>query len=235
MPSADDPSLKAFFTEWQTYRLFKDANFLYHREVTGILHCELSERVVPFSFLDLAAGDASASSKFLLGTWIESYTAVDFSKPALDLARENTAALLCPKNFLEQDFADFTENTDSFFDIIYLGLSIHHQSTPRKRLILAALRDLTAPGGCLYLFEPILAPGETREQLLPRWKNYLDTFPTPLPAEARETIWQHVQTCDFPETLDEYLSAARVAGFQNTICLFTDPHGLYSLMKFDRA
>ena len=235
MPSDADSSLKAFFTEWQTYRLFKDANFLHHREVTAILHRELSDRTVPFSFLDLAAGDASASSEFLRGTRIAGYTAVDFSKPALDLARENTATLPCPKIFLERDFVDFAENTSAPFDIIYLGLSLHHQPATRKREILAALQKLTSPGGCLYLFEPILAPGETRDQLLPRWKTYLDTFPARLPAEARETIWRHVQTCDFPETLDEYLSAARAAGFQNPTTLFTDACGLYSLMKFRRV
>jgi len=235
MHSDADPSLKAFFTEWQTYRLFKDANFLHHREVAAILHAELTARSAPFSFLDLAAGDASASSEFLRDTKVSSYTAVDFSRPALDLARENTTALPCPRNFLEHDFVDFAENTSATFEILYLGLSLHHQSTPRKREILAALHHLTAPGGCLYLFEPILAPDESREELMPRWKAYLDIFPAPLPAEARETIWHHVQTCDFPETLDEYLTAARAAGFSNPSCLFTDKHGLYSLMKFPKG
>jgi methylase of polypeptide subunit release factors len=118
MPAAADPSLKAFFTEWQTYRLFKDANFLHHREVATILHHKLSERAVSFSFLDLAAGDASASSEFLRGTGIAGYTAVDFSKPALELARENTSTLPCTKIFLDRDFADFAENTRAPFDII---------------------------------------------------------------------------------------------------------------------
>lgn len=231
MHSEADPSLKAFFTEWQTYRLFKDANFLHHREVSAILHRELSALAQPFSFLDLASGDASASSGFLCGTKVAHYTAVDFSKPALALARENTAPLQCPKNFLERDFADFAEISDASFDIVYLGLSLHHQPTPRKREILAALHSRVAPGGSLYFFEPILAPGESRDQLMPRWKAYLDSFPAPLPAEARETIWRHVQSCDLPETLEEYLSAARAAGFANPSCLFTDSHSLYSLLK----
>ena len=51
------------------------------------------DRAVPFSFLDLAAGDASASSKFLLGTRIASYTAVDFSKPARAAGFQNTTRL----------------------------------------------------------------------------------------------------------------------------------------------
>ena len=234
MPSSTDPTLEAFFNEWKTYRLFKDSNFLHHREVADILQRELVERDASFSFLDLAAGDASASSKFLRGTRITSYTAVDFSNPALELARDNTSALPCPKNFLKQDFADFAEMTEACFDIIYLGLSLHHQSNSKKRQTLSALHKLTAPGGYLYLFEPILADGETREQLLPRWKVYLDTFPAALPPEARETVWQHVHTWDFPETLDEYLSSACAAGFQKPACLFTDPHRLYSLMKFQR-
>jgi SAM-dependent methyltransferase len=234
MDSDADPSLKAFFTEWQTYRLFKDANFLHHREVAEILHRELARRVEPFSFLDLASGDASASSEFLRGTKVASYTAVDFSRPALDLARENTASLACPRNFLERDFADFAETAEARFDIIYLGLSLHHHATERKRQIVSALHSRVAPGGSLFLFEPILAPGESREDLMPRWKKYLDEFPAPLPAEARETIWRHVRSCDFPESLEEYESAARTAGFQRTACLFTDRHALYSLLEARR-
>ena len=230
--SAADPSLKTFFTEWQTYRLFKDANFLHHREVTAILHGELSKRATPFSFLDLASGDASASSEFLHGTKISSYTAVDFSRPALDLALENTAALPCPRRFFEKDFADFAEHSRETFDILFLGLSLHHQPTLRKQEILTALRRLTAPAGTLYLYEPILAPGETREQLLPRWKQYLETFPAPIPTASREVIWSHVDACDFPETLDEYFTAGRTAGYSEPSCLFTDPHQMYSLLKF---
>lgn len=231
MDSDAHPSLKAFFTEWQTYRLFKDANFLHHREVGDILQRELAARPEPFSFLDLASGDASASSKFLRGTKVAHYTAVDFSKPALDLARKNTAPLPCPKNFLERDFADFAETSEARFDIIFLGLSLHHHSTRRKREILTALRSRVATGGSLFLFEPILANGETRDQLMPRWKTYLDAFPSPLPAEAREIIWHHVRSCDFPESLDEYRSAARAAGFANPTRLFTDSQSLYSLLE----
>jgi hypothetical protein len=70
---------------------------------------------------------------------------------------------------------------------------------------------------------------------MPRWKTYLDTFPAPLPAEARETIWRHVSSCDFPETLEEYQAAARAAGFEHAACLFTDRHTLYSLLEARRA
>jgi len=225
-------ALKSFFTEWQTYRLFKDANFLHHREVSEILGRELSARREPFSFLDLASGDASASSEFLRGTAVSSYTAVDFSSPALELARKNTALLDCEKHFLEQDLADFAVGGRGAFDVLFLGLSLHHQSTGRKREILAGLRRLAAPGGLLYLYEPILAPGESREALMPRWKRYLDQFPAKFPDGARDTIWNHVNTCDFPETVEEFFSAGRDAGFGSARGLFTDRHGLYSLIEF---
>ena len=52
-----DP-VHAFFSQWDIYRLCIENNTLHHREVGDILRREWLGREEPFTFLDLACGDA---------------------------------------------------------------------------------------------------------------------------------------------------------------------------------
>jgi hypothetical protein len=54
----------------------------------------------------------------------------------------------------------------------------------------------------------------------------------PFPSEARDALRDHVRASEKPESKDEYLSAARAAGFQDGEVLFTDPDHFYSLFRF---
>lgn len=219
-------AVHAFFSQWEIYRLCIEHNTLHHREVGEILRRELLARPDPFTFLDLACGDADLTAAALSGTKITAYTGVDFSTPALTLAAGKTSTLTCPRTFHEEDFVDFLRDHHPAFDIVYLGLSLHHLSTDQKRRALADLRRLT---GSLYLFEPILHAGETRGQCLARWHAHMDGPYDAFPPAARELVWQHVRTADFPETPAEYRAAARDAGFASAEILFTDRQNLYSL------
>lgn len=223
-----DP-VQTFFSQWDIYRLCIEHNTLFHREVGEILHRELVSRPEPFTFLDLACGDADLTAAALRDTKVSTYTGVDFSGPALASAAGKTAALHTPREFHEQDFTHFLHNHRGTFDITYLGLSLHHLKTSVKRDALADLRRITKT---LYLYEPILHAGETRDECLARWHLAMDGPYDPFPPAAREAIWTHVRTCDFPESTTEYLTAAKDAGFTRSEILFTDPGSFYSLFKF---
>ncbi|MBU3665214.1 MAG: class I SAM-dependent methyltransferase [Chthoniobacterales bacterium] len=222
----------AFFSHWETYRLCIERNTLHHREVGEILRGELLAVTKPFTFLDLACGDAQLTSRLLAGTRVEAYTGVDFSAPALALARNNMAALDCVSSFRETDFTGFLRTGHHGHDIIYLGLSLHHFEHHTKGDVMKHLYRATNPGGSLYLFEPVLRGGETREDYLARWHQSMDTDYANFSEVQREQLWRHVSTSDFPERPEEYGAMARAGGFRDASVLFTAPKGFYSLFRF---
>lgn len=224
--------VRAFFAQWEIYRLCIEHNTLHHREVETLLRKELAARTTPFRFLDLASGDATLTARVLEGLPVASYTAVDFSAPALGLARENTARLPCPRDFLETGFCEFLDTCTDSFDVIYLGLSLHHLLLPEKRAALADIHRLLSPGGIFFIFEPILHAGESRAECLERWHAHMAGPYDGFPAPAREAVWDHVRTSDHPESVEEYLSTARAAGFSSGAVLFEDPGHFYALMRF---
>lgn len=225
-------AVHAFFSQWEIYRLCIEHNTLFHREVGEILHRELLARTEPFTFLDLACGDADLTAAALRGTKVSAYTGVDFSAPALALAGNKSAELGCPRTLHEADFTEFLrKNTDSF-DVVYLGLSLHHLEREPKRETMKHLRRAVAPKGVLYLFEPILRDGETREGYVARWAAAMDGPYDPFPAAARKALRDHVTESERPESAEDYQSFAQEAGFNRGAILFTDPSSFYSLFKF---
>lgn len=223
----------AFFSQWEIYRLCIEHNTLFHREVGGILRRELLARTDPFTFLDLACGDAEVTGAALQGTMVSSYTGVDFSAPAVALAAENTSALHGPRRFDEQDFPHFLRENEETFDVIYLGLSLHHLETATKRETMRHLRRATAEGGFFYLFEPILHDGESREGYVERWSEAMDGPYDPFPPASRTALRDHVRESERPESVEEYLTSAHTAGFSPGEILFTDPGNFYTLFRFE--
>jgi ubiquinone/menaquinone biosynthesis C-methylase UbiE len=87
---------KLFVEEWQVYRKMVDNNYLFHRGAYDQLNRFLIEEMKqPFSFLDVACGDASMTVKALHGTTVAHYVGLDISQQALDIARDTLAGLKC--------------------------------------------------------------------------------------------------------------------------------------------
>ncbi|MGA1123098.1 MAG: class I SAM-dependent methyltransferase [Chthoniobacterales bacterium] len=225
-------AVHAFFSQWEIYRLCIEHNTLHHREVGEILRRELLARTEPFTFLDLACGDADLTAAALQETKVSAYVGVDFSAPALALAADKIAELGCPRTLHEADFTDFLRDNKESFDVIYLGLSLHHLERETKREMMTHLHRATAPGGTFYLFEPILHAGENREGYVARWAAAMDGPYDPFPAAARDALREHVRESERPESADEYLAAAKAAGFRDSEILFTDAGNFYSLFRF---
>jgi hypothetical protein len=88
----DADALAQFQEQWATYRKLIASNDLSHREVGAILHDTLKEAFAsPFTFLDIACGDASMMKAALRGTKVRHYHGIDLSQPALELAAANLA------------------------------------------------------------------------------------------------------------------------------------------------
>ena len=78
---ADPAALEQFQEQWATYRKLVESDLLSHRAVGRLLHDNLDERfTAPFSFLDIACGDASMMKRALTGTQVRHYHGLDLNK-----------------------------------------------------------------------------------------------------------------------------------------------------------
>ncbi|MBJ7260280.1 MAG: class I SAM-dependent methyltransferase [Chthoniobacterales bacterium] len=224
--------VRAFFANWDIYKLCLEHNTLHHREVGEILRTRLLALDQPFSFLDLACGDAEVTAEALAGSRVNSYTGVDYSAPAIALAVEKTSVLHIPRKFHEQDFTLFLRANTERFDVVYLGLSLHHLEKTAKREMMGHVRRAVIAGGAFYLFEPILHGGESREGYVERWSSAMNGPYDAFPPAARDALREHVRISEIPEAPGDYLSCAIAAGFSPGETLFTDPGNFYSLFRF---
>lgn len=228
----DADAIRAFFDQWRIYREFVDANCLHHREVGRLLRQQLADAGPHIRLLDLACGDASLTSAALRGLGASLYVGVDFCRPALDLASQQISGLADTTRLIEDDFMDYLGTSNETFDVIYIGLSMHHLQPDGKTEFLRRAKRMLAPQGSLLCFEPMLRQGENRAEFLTAWKNHIDNTWTAVSPASREVIWQHVRECDFPATAEFLASASRSAGFHDFEEIFTSDDKFYSLLAF---
>lgn len=235
-PLTDEPHqeaerVRAFFDQWQIYRRVLERDGLHHRAAYAALRSALAERPEPFSFLDLGAGDADCSTAALAGLPVAAYQAVDLSAVALELASKNAARLGGAVRLTRANFCEFIRDSTDRFDVIFIGLSLHHLPAGDKQTFLPALRGRLAAGGRLFFYEPIRDPGEDRDAVLARWWRWVESAWTGLSADDRERVREHVFACDYPETLADFDAWCRAAGFAGTRVRFRDGERLYALVE----
>ncbi|WEK49126.1 MAG: class I SAM-dependent methyltransferase [Candidatus Kaistia colombiensis] len=231
---AELPSQQIFQRDWQIYRKFIDNNYLFHREAYACLHRALTQHEPgrPFSFLDVACGDAGASVEALRGTAIAHYEGIDLSRAALDIADHTLPALGCPFVLNEGDFAELLPLRSEPVDVVWIGLSLHHLRTAEKRRVMRAVRSIVGEGGQILIYENTSPDGEGREGWLERWQAQRP-FWTAFDAAEWDVIWDHVSAADYPETVSGWRALAQEAGFEQMRELFVAPSDLFRLYAFD--
>lgn len=228
----DSSTAEVFQNDWKLYRKMVDNNFLFHREAYGALHNHLrSEFARPFRFLDIACGDASASVKALGGTTIAHYHGIDFSAAALDIARENLAALECPASIERNDYLDALAAGLQSTDVAWIGLSLHHLRQPEKAVAMGKVREALAPKGQLLIYENTSPDGEDRSGWMARWDLQRASW-TAYSEREWEAMSSHVHAADFPETDRTWHKLGRAAGFSETREIFAAPSDLFRLYCF---
>jgi SAM-dependent methyltransferase len=232
----DAAALKQFQQQWATYRKLIASNYLSHREVGGTLHNMLNEVLrSPFSFLDIACGDASMMKSALRGTKVRHYHGIDLSQPALDLAAANLEGSPFEVDLDHRDFVQAMLRRPEHADAAWCSLSIHHLSTADKLQLIKAIRHATGPRGIFLLYEPTRRDDEDRAAFLDRFlRTNKPLWKSLTPAEW-EQLWQHVTTCDFPETAAVWSDLGRKAGFAQARQVFVDPTDFFRLFRFDAS
>ena len=228
----DAGAVRQFFDQWSLYCRIVDNDYLYHRSVRKVFAGWLDRFGRPFSFLDLGCGDAKFSSSLLRGSAVTSYTGIDLSPVALGLAEENIRELGVPCSLKVGDFMMSLPSLAGDYDIIYIGLSLHHLRRQEKEFFFTQLHGKLAQGGALIVFDPVLTPGESREAYMGRWVDHAEWAWKSLTEEEVEGAVAHVTSSDFPEEITMLNRMAVRAGFQPAEILFMDRTDFYALMEF---
>jgi len=235
-PLSDDPhqdaeQVRQFFDQWGIYRKIVDHDYLHHRAAYAAIGRVLGQFAHPISFLDLGAGDADSTSKVLAQRAVRSYQAVDLSDIALQLAKKNSEPLIAEKRFIHADFFQYVKEITDVYDIVFIGLSLHHLPFADKKRFLPELWRLVAPGGSLVFYEPISEPGESRDAVLARWWTVASQW-NKLSDDELAQAKTHVFGNDYPETIADYEKIALAAGFTSMEVPFVSSDELYAVFAF---
>jgi hypothetical protein len=229
----DAAALAQFQDQWKTYGKLIEGNCLAHREITALLHDSLNEVfTAPFSFLDIACGDASMMKAALRGTKVRHYHGIDLSEPALELAVANLADMPFETDLDHRDFVEGMMRRPEHADAAWCSLSIHHLSIDDKLRLMTAIRGAVGASGIFLLYEPTRRDGEDRPAFLDRFLRVNKSLWSVLDAAEWDQIWHHVTTCDFPETSTVWCELGRKAGFAQARQVFADPTDFFRMYRY---
>lgn len=229
-------ALDMFQYEWGIYQKLVRANEMHHRELGQILRRLIETRFDrPFTFLDLACGDASLARCILKGSKVARYEGIDLSRPALDCAADVMADAPYAVTLSEEDMRDAVLDRPQSCDIIWCGFSIHHLERAQKQDMLAALRRALKPRGIFVCAEPVCRAGETRADFTARWEGELRRRFSSLTPTEYAHLWNHIRTYDYPEPPEDWIAMGEQAGFSRVQEMFRFPGDLFcSAFLFER-
>lgn len=228
----DVSHVRDFFSHWAAYEAAVRANYLYHREMTAAFNANLRNRGYIGSMLDLGCGDGGPVPAITSGCTWASYTGIDVTPEALDLARAAARDWNVPAAFILGDFLEQLSQSDDSYDTILVSLAMHHLPNEDKPAFFDAVLARLEPGGVLLAYEPACRPGEDRlDYAMRQGADFQSTF-TQLTSQQTESINQHVLDSDYPASPGEYAAMAIDAGFAEAQLLFRDPHDYWAAMAF---
>lgn len=238
MNSANDKARQAlsdqdvFLNAWQTYRKVLTNNLMFHNEVYGLVRSIITEEIArPFAFLDIACGDALASSKALKGTAVTSYIGIDISEQALDLARETLSGLGCPVVLQNCDFVEVLADWHQEVDVVWIGQSLHHLQTAGKLEMMRMVRRILPDDGIFLIWEPTLLDGEDSAGWIARF----DAARPPI-SVLNDAEWNamrdHTIAADYQETVGTWIDIGHQAGFVHAELRFRSPSGLANVYAY---
>jgi hypothetical protein len=231
---SDAAALTQFQEQWATYRKLVEGNCLAHLEVGAILQAALNEAfATPFTFLDIACGDASMMKAGLRSTQVRHYHGIDLSQPALELAAANLAGMPFEVDLDHRDFVEAMMRRPEHADAAWCGLSIHHLATEGKLRLMKAIRGAVGGRGIFLLYEPARRDGEDRAAFLDRFLSTSKPLWGVLNPAEWDQISNHITTCDFPETAKVWCELGLEAGFGKARQIFVGSTDFLRLFRFD--
>lgn len=212
-----DDNTALFRKAWTLYDEISEKNYMFHREIYDHVSGLLQQRHAqgPYHLLDLGCGNARFLAPCLQTAPPASYDGVDLSASALEEARTYLKGI-ANTGLHHKDMLQAVENADTAFDIIFSGFAVHHLDAEGKQRLFTACAEHLAPGGQFILVDVVREDGQTREQYLDGYLNFMRTKWTEVQPEHLDEACSHVSTYDFPETLADLTQMAKAAGLSQT-------------------
>lgn len=227
-----------FETDWRIYQTLIEHNLFYHREVMSFMNQTITEHFQDgFDFMDLACGDASVVASTLDQTSVSSYQGADLSAQALHIAEQNLAGKPYGATLRQEDMKTVLKDKPLSFDMIWCGLSLHHlPDLAEKAEVFGTIFSALRPGGVFLSFEPVLPKGHSIETFYQALQPALKAEWVPaLSTPDFDHMWSHIETCDHPETAQDWLNLGQTAGFERAENLFAMPKTQFCyLFRFEK-
>lgn len=216
------PGIAEFFQGWQLYQSIIQNNCMEHREIGTALRSVFDAIEPEFSVLDLGCGDSSMAIKALEGLPVRSYTGVDLTAPALEIARANFHGRY-PATWVHANMVDYIASSDQQFDVIMTSFAMHHLPADIKQAWLINIAKHLTPRGQLVLVDTCCPAGMSRDETV---QTYLDLIADwPLSTADKSTIATHMWSSDYPES-GAFMEAALTAAGLNQTTIYRHPHSL---------
>jgi len=232
-------ALIMFKQQWGLYRKIVDRDYLnHHQAIAALRHLLQSRPPGPLRLIDLACGDARTTLQALDGIPVSHYRGVNLSRPALELAAANLAALAttgCDVQLEQRDFSSALQHCPASADVIWLGLSLHHLATDAKLDLLRDAVQALASGGELLVYEPVSPDGEDRQGYLRNFRAAGPRWMEGLGADGWQDALTHVSNNDLPETVATWRQLGLDAGFDAVDTLFLTDDQLCGMFRYSKG
>lgn len=226
-------STEIFIKNWAIYRKIIENNNMSHSQgYAKLREILLNEMKSPFSFLDLACGDAYYSSRTLKDTKAKKYIGIDVSADALSFAKKELDNTGLESTLIRSDFSDFDNIIEKPVDVVWVGFSIHHLESADKLEFMKKVKNTLSEGGLFMIYEPILLEGENVALYYERFKETFYLHWTGLSKEEGDSLLEHVRESERPETTRDWIRLGKDAGFNKAEKVFSEKTGLYEIFKY---
>jgi len=227
--------VQAGFERWAVFEKIRAANRMHHCEVGQALEQVLAAGFEqPPRILDIGCGDARDISEILKRVSAGDYTGIDSSATALDSASTNLAGCKCPSALIHSDYAEALATVIAPFDLLWLGLFLHHLDSKQKSDFFERAAELLGPAGRVLAHDPVLLENEDRTGFIERIRRASSNWPELAP-EEREMLARHWSQHGRQERLSRLKEIAFHAGFSEMEILWRDPTEFYALVAFGRG
>ena len=230
---AHDTDVQAGFEKWRVFEKARKANRMHHAEAYDTLLHSLAETFsTPPRVLDLGCGDARDMARVLRFVPVESYTGVDNDSDVLERARESLSGVAIPVNLILGGYEEALNQPPDSYDVIWLGLFLHHLPRVRKEAFFARARTLLRPGGAVIAHDPVLEDGETRQDYIARLSKSCRSGWPELTDDEKEMMTRHWGQHGRQESASTLGAIALGAGFSSFEELWADSDRFYAVLAF---
>lgn len=225
--------VNAGFDRRSVFDALKCNDVMHHRAVYAQLANILVKLGDNFSMLDIGCADCADILPLLRERCPAEYVGVDSSAEALEQAARNLSDASFASRLICGDYREALHDERSY-DVIWMGLFLHHVPTKQKTAVLQQACGLLKRGGLLLAHDPLLREKESRPAFIARlMKHGTRNWPF-LEADDLGVACRHWSEHGHQESESTLRALGLQAGFDEVDLLWSDPDEFYGLLMFRR-